>query len=237
MSSTFRPNRLILIAVALASSSRAAEPRPPSLLDDMPRIIQVLSCLDRAPLNDKPASLACAEKYHLSLKANTGDPRSLDDYRLLVASFWVVYNRGPDRQQNTAMFSQAVDYARCVEGAAYKDPDFSSRILSRVQTSRENAQLACKDHPLSMHRLDPLGASLPPNAVMIGFAKALSNLTFNYALEANGWFPDKMRPCLRYADGRPPSAGCAHEQLRVEPRAQASPAQPQARKPELPSSN
>ena len=41
------------------------------------------------------------------------------------------------------------------------------------------------------------------------FASGVANMALNYALEANGWFPDEMRPCFRYGDGRPPSIGCA----------------------------
>ena len=233
MSSWVYRSSLTLLILALPSSGRAATSKRPSLLDDVSKVMPILACFDHTPLDNEPAKVTCAKLYGMSTKADIQDPRTLDDYRLLVVSFWTLLNRGPDREQRTALFPKAADYARCVEAAAYKEPGFSSRIASKVQTSRINAQLACRGRPLSMYGLDPMSTSLPPNAALLSFAKVLSNLAFNYALEVNGWFPDEMRPCLRYI-GRPPSPGCAQEGRRRIQTRPAAPQTPYAQQPDLP---
>lgn len=199
----------ILFAMVLASCAEAKEPAKPSLLDDLPQMAPVIACIDAAQFGDEAALRACVEPSGLPLKRVEHDPKSLNDFKSKVILFWMMSNRGPDRQKNTALFTDAIGYARCVEKAAYSDSEFLSKTEKGVEAARARSELACKNHPLSLHRADPSGRTLPANVVGMMFAKVLANLALNYALEANGRFPQEMRPCVRYLDGRPPSAGCA----------------------------
>jgi len=202
---------LILGALASASCAEAKERARPSLLADLPQMAPVIACIDTAPLDDEAAVKACVAPTGLSFEKTVPEPKSLNDFRTKVLLFWMASNRGPDRAKNSGSFLEAIDYARCVERAAYADRDFSSKTRSRVEVAQLRSELACNTHPLSLYRQQPNAGTASPDIFTRMFAKVLASLAMHYALEANGWFPDAMRPCVRYTDGRPPSAGCANE--------------------------
>jgi|GEM_PF-1940755 len=200
---------VVLVVMVSAACAEAKEPSKPSLLDDLPQLAPVIACIDAAPLDDEAALRACVERTGLPLKDIAHEPKSLNDFKANVLILWIVTNRGADRQKNTASFAEAIDYARCVEKFAYSDKEFSSRTEKGVAAVRARAELHCKDHPLSLRGAYRREGTLPPRTAVMMFASGVANMALNYALEANGWFPDEMRPCFRYGDGRPPSAGCA----------------------------
>ncbi len=215
-----RRAQIILGGMAMASCAQAKEESRPSLLPALSNMASVIACIDAAPRDAKAALAACADQAGIPIEKDVQEPKSLADFKQHVVLVWLMLDRDPDRPLTPETLTKAIDYARCIESVAYADKAFSSRRSKGVEEARFRAELACKDHPLSIRGLRPIDAASSPDLTERLFAKAVANLTFTYALEANGWFPNEMRPCIRYLDGRPPSAGCAGK---PEPRAPTPP--------------
>lgn len=203
-----RHGQIIMFAAIIASCARAKEPARPSFLPTLSSMTPVIGCVDNASPEDKAAIKACLQQEKIDLP-HVGDPETKADFEGAVVLGWLMLDRDPKKPLTPASFQKAIDYARCIETAAYRDAAFSSRTRRGVEEARHRAELACKSHPMSIFGLDPnTGASSPDVAERL-FANLIGNVAFTYALKANGWFPEEMRPCIRYLDGRPPSAGCA----------------------------
>ncbi|WP_157084743.1 hypothetical protein [Sphingomonas pituitosa] len=207
-----------LVHLAAVAAALALEPatKRPSLLDDLPRLAPAIACLDAAPLDDEAAVRRCVTPTGLRFNDNVAEPRSLGDFEVHAVSMWAAINRGPDRQRNSPLFVEAIGYARCVESAAYADQAFASRTRQGVMAARLRSEIACAEHPLSPRRAAADAGDMRARFSKL-YARLLSALALTYALEANGWFPDEMRECFRYADGRPPSAGCKGKALPIAP--------------------
>ncbi|MBB4641348.1 hypothetical protein HNQ99_001653 [Rhizorhapis suberifaciens] len=200
---------IVFVGMAMASCGQAKERSRPSLLPALSSMAPVIACVDAAPRDAKDALTACVSEAGTPIGRVEQEAESLADFRQLVIITWLMLDRDPSRPLKPESLTKMIDYARCIEAAAYSDDAFSSRTRKGVVETRLRAELACKDHPLSIRSLDLNAVTLPPDIAERLFAKAIANLAFTYALKANGWFPNEMRPCIRYLDGRPPSAGCA----------------------------
>lgn len=211
---------LMLVGIAMTSCGQAKEWSRPSLLPELSNMAPVIRCIDALPRDAKAELAACAEQAGIPMDRGEPEPKSAADFKRDVILLWLMLDRDPSRPLKPESFTKAIDYARCIESAAYSDDAFSSRTRMGVEETGLRAELACKDHPLSIRSLSPNAANLPPNIAERLFAKFVANLAFTYALKANGWFPNEMRPCFRYLDGRPPSPGCAGK---PEPRAPPPP--------------
>lgn len=211
---------IMLFGMVMASCAPAKERSRPSLLPELSNMAPVIGCIDAAPRDAKAVLAACAEQAGIPMDKDEPEPKSLADFKRDVILFWLMLDRDPSRPLKPESFTKAIDYAQCIESVAYSDDAFSSRTRNGVEETRQRAELAYKDHPLSIRSLNPNAATLPSDIADRLFAKSVANLAFTYALKANGWFPNEMRPCFRYLDGRPPSPGCAGK---PEPRAPPPP--------------
>lgn len=211
---------IMLVGLAMASCAQAEDPPRPSLLPELSNMAPVFGCIDAARRDAEAELAACAEQAGIPMDRDEPEPKSLADFKRDVIVFWLMLDRDPSRPLRPESLTKAIDYARCIESAAYSDDAFSSGTRMGVEETRRRAELACKDHPLSIISLNPNAANLPPDIAERLFANSVANLAFTYALKANGWFPNEMRPCFRYLDGRPPSPGCAGK---PEPRAPPPP--------------
>jgi hypothetical protein len=210
---------LLTSALLAGACAEANEPARPTLLPELAAMEPVIACMDTAPRETTAALEACAAPAGILRHDTPSEPKTAADFKDVVAMALLVLDRSPERDITPETFASALDFAACVEAAAYADERFSSRTEAGVNEARWFAEEACKTHPLSPRALDPETAHESPDALQRLFARALANAAISYALEANGWFPDEMRPCIRYLDGRPPSIGCTlNPQPRVAPR-------------------
>lgn len=200
--------QLGVAALAMASCAEAKDKARPSLLPEVAKMGPAFACIEAAPRNEKGALTNCFDQAGIAADKLAHEPISLSDFKQQVVVGWLMLARDPKRPLTPSFLPKAIDYAKCVEGAAYTDAAFSSRTSKGVAAATSRSELACKDHPLSLLKLDPKSADTPPDASERLFASLLARSTLTYALKQNGWFPDDMRPCIRYLDGRPPSAGC-----------------------------
>jgi len=196
------------IALAMASCAEAKDKPRPSLLPEVAKMAPVLTCIDAASSKDQAALTGCLEEARIPLEKVGPDAVSLNDFKQRVVLAWLYLGRDAKYPLNPDTLPNAIDYAKCVEGAAYADPAFSSGTGKGVAEATFRSEQACKDHRLSFRKLDPNSKNLPSNVAERLFAQALANTALTFALEQNKWFPDEMRECVRYADGRPPSVGC-----------------------------
>lgn len=208
---------IIVVGMTIASCGQAKEPSRPSLLPELATMVPVIACIDAAPRGSTRELNDCVNQAGISSSKLQHDPKTLADFKLAVISTWLLLGNDPHRPLKPEALRRAIDYARCVETAAYADDAFSSRMSKGVTKAQIRAELACKDHPLSIMGASPEEVATAPNLPERLFARSLANMALRYALEANGWFPDEMRPCIRYLDGRPPSAGCAGKPERRPP--------------------
>jgi len=211
---------LIMLVGLITACVQAKERSRPSLLPTLSSMAPVIACIDAAPHDAKAALTACVKEAGIPFDKVEKEPELPADFKQYVILTWLMLDRDPSRPLKPESLTKAIDYARCIESAAYSDDAFSSRTRKGVEETRLRAEFACKDHPLSIRSLNPNAATLPPDIADRLFAKSVANLAFTYALKVNGWFPNEMRPCFRYLDGRPPSPGCAGK---PEPRAPPPP--------------
>lgn len=208
---------LAALLAAIAPDALAAAPRL-SILPELRAMTPVIACVDAAPRNDNVEVNGCVRRAGLSLDKIEPEPKTVADFKVAVIAAWLLLGHDPKRPLEPAALGRAIDYAQCIESAAYRDENFARRTGKGIAQAQMRADVACKDHPMSLTGLSPDVSAARPDAREKLFARALANLAVRYALEANGWFPDELRPCIRYGDGRPPSAGCAGKPpLRMRP--------------------
>jgi len=201
---------VLILALGIAFCAEAKPPRRPSLLPYVAELAPLLTCLEPMGSNEKAIEGCAHEAGIFEQRSSSAEPTTPDDFKRLIAGIWVLQNRGSSRARlKPELLSRAISYAQCVETAAYSDRDFSSKTAKGLIESERRAEVACKDHPLSLVDVRPAEATALPDISERLFARAVANMTLRYALEANGWFPTELRPCIRYLDGRPPSSGCA----------------------------
>ena len=203
---------IAVLTLACSSCAEAKNPERLSLLPTLENMKPVIVCLTKAQPNDKGASEQCARNGGIALTDRISEPPTLNDIKLQLIGLWMYVDRDPVHRISISDFDQVVDYARCIETAAYADRGFSSRSENGVGAAQMRAEFACRSHPLSMTAISPqaVASGHPiPNARQMMFARSLAGMSINYALEANGLMTNAMRPCIRYLDGRPPSRGCA----------------------------
>jgi hypothetical protein len=205
--------RTIILTLALGATACAEAKKPDraSLLPTFEAMKPVVVCLGNTKPGDNRAAETCASNGGITLAQSKSDPPTLNDFKLQAVVTWLFLDRDPARRMSATDFDQALDFARCVETAAFADRDFSSRTERGVAAAQIRAEAACREHPLSMMRVSPeAAASGKPieSAAQMMVAKTFSGMSLTYALEANGLMTDAMRPCVRYLDGRPPSRGC-----------------------------
>ena len=207
------PLRVLLVILVFGTTgcAEAKSTQRISLLPALEAMRPVVACLVEAKPGDSGAAKACATGNGIALQKSMRELPTLDDLKLQVIGMWLFLNQDPARRTSVSDFDQAIEFARCIESAAFAEKSFFSKTERGVAVARVNADAACRDHPLSMMRISPeSAASGKPidNAAQIMLARVVSGMAISYALEANGLMTDAMRPCVRYLDGRPPSPGC-----------------------------
>jgi hypothetical protein len=196
--------------ITVASYAMAKQSTRPSILPEIAQMQPVLDCVMSAP--SKSEAQICLEKAGIEdAESLPTDPKTVNEFKTLVISFSFMLDRDPNRRPTPGWLDRAVDYAFCVETAAYSNKGFSSRKKQQLEVALARAETACSSHPLSYRSLDPQNFEAATNLQERMFARALANIATKYALEANNWYPEEMRPCIRYLDGRPPSAGCSRK--------------------------
>ncbi len=207
--------------LALACGAEAKDLPPPSLLPELASLQPVLACIESFPSTSGSEVENCITDSGISMVRIPDEPKSAEEFMPLIVATWLYLDRDPTERISSKSLASMLDYARCVEASAYSNKSFSSRTSNGVAEARLQAAAACRDHPLFLTALRPEEKKTASNVRERLLANLMANSALNYALEANGWFPDEMRPCIKYLDGRPPSIGC-----RLNPRSNLSPPPP-----------
>jgi hypothetical protein len=136
-------------------------------------------------------------------------------------------NRGSARL-SSQQFASAISYATCIERAARALRGLQQQGDPRnaIGAGRVKAELACGDQSLSKLSIAKRHPGLlqgrsdhPPEDEMKAYmlATIFSGMAYTHVIETSGWVTPNMRPCVRYLDGRPPSASCSNEPVRRIP--------------------
>jgi hypothetical protein len=179
-----RPNdKLTPMAPITVTSYATTERRArPSILPEIAQMQPVIDCVISAP--SKSEAQICLEKAGIEdAKSLPADPKTVNEFKMLALSFWLMLDRDPNRRLTADWLVHSVDYARCVETAAYSNNGFSSRKKRQLEVALEKAEMACSGHPLSYRALDPQNFEAATNLQERMFARALANIATKYALE------------------------------------------------------
>lgn len=216
-----------LAFVAGCESGAAAKP---SLIPSLAELKPAISCIDAA--SNESSVREC-----LKIQGVVGDyrypdqPRTAEDFKRQTLLTWAILGRG-GRHLSSHHFGSAMDYVSCIEKATNALPGLEGEPQNAIGAGIAKAELSCANQSLSVHSVakrhpDILKGEtrdLPMGEMKANLlARIFAAAAYRYVIEANGWVADEMRPCLRYLDGRPPSAGCAG---RPELRAPAPPGYP-----------
>jgi hypothetical protein len=206
--------------VVLASCGQAKDPSRPSILPELARMQPVFECIEATPQGSTAEIENCAKNAGISVDKLPNEPKKADDFKPLIVATWVFFDQDTTMRLRSKSLPFMIDYARCVETSVYADRTFSNRTKKGVEDARQRADISCINHPLSFMGLKPNEVTAAADVRERMIAKLMAATAVNYALEANGWYPDEMRPCIRYLDGRPPSVGCS---LNPQPKMTAPP--------------
>jgi hypothetical protein len=193
----------------LASCGQAKETARPSILPELARMQPVFDCIEATPQGSTAELENCAKKAGISVNELPNEPKKADDFKPLIIATWVYFDQDKTKRLPAKSLPSMIDYARCIETSVYSDRTFSNRTEKGVIDARQRAEIACIAHPLSLSALKPEHAATVSDGRERMLAKLIASTATTFALEANGWFPDEMRPCIRYGDGSPPSIGCS----------------------------
>jgi hypothetical protein len=199
----------------LASCGQAKEPLRPSILPEVARMLPVFECIEATPQGANSEIESCAKKAGINVDHLPKEPKNANEFLPLIIATWVFFDQDKTKRLSSKSLPAMIDYAWCVETNAYADRSFSNRTKKGVEDAKQRAEIACMEHPLALSGLKPEQAAAISSPRERMLAKLIANTATTYALEANAWYPDEMRPCIKYLDGRPPSIGCS---LNPEPK-------------------
>ncbi|TXH20216.1 MAG: hypothetical protein E6R00_00695 [Gammaproteobacteria bacterium] len=219
---------IFVSGAVLTSCGQAKEPPRPSILPELERMQPVFDCIEATPQGANSEIESCAKKGGIDVNELPREPKKADEFKPLIVATWVFFDQDKTTRLASKNLPSMIDYARCIESNAYADRAFASRTAKGVAEAKFRAETACEGHPLSFRGLKPEQATTASDARERMLAKLMAASAINYALEANGWYPDEMRPCIKYLDGRPPSIGCS---LNPQPE-MASPPPPTGYRPQ-----
>jgi hypothetical protein len=195
--------------VVLASCGQAKEAPRPSILPELALMQPIFDCIEATPQGANSDIESCAKNAGISVDKLPNEPKKADEFKPLIVASWVFFDQDKTKRLSSKALPLMIEYARCVEVNAYSDRTFSDRTAKGVAEAKQRAEIACMDHPLALSGLNPEKAATINDPRERMLARLIANTATTYALEANGWFPDEMRPCIRYLDGRAPSVGCS----------------------------
>ena len=218
---------IFVSGVVLTSCGQAKEPPRPSILPELERMQPVFDCIEATPQGANSEIESCAKNAGISVDNLPKEPKRADEFKPLIVASWVFFDQDKTKRLSSKSLPSMIEYARCVETNVYADKTFSSRTAKGVSEAERRAEIACMEHPLALAGLTHEQAAAISDPRERILAKLIANTATTYALETNGWFPDEMRPCIRYLDGRPPSIGCS---LNPQPK-MASPPPPTGYRP------
>ncbi len=226
----FRFARLSIFVsgAVLASCGQAMESPRPSILPELARLQPVFDCIEATPQGANSEIESCAKNAGIRVDKLPKEPKKADEFKPLIVASWVYFDHDKTKRLSSKSLPSMIEYARCVETNVYVDRTFSNRTAKGVSEARLRAEIACMEHPLALSGLSPEKAAAIHDPRERMLAKLIANTATTYALEANGWFPNEMRPCIKYLDGTPPSVGCS---LNPQPK-MASPPPPTGYRPQ-----
>lgn len=231
---TRRATRAALLAactLAFATGCESSAVAKPSLTPSLAELKPAIFCIDAA--SDESGVRECLGREGIASDDRWPDqPKSAEDFKRQVLLTWATLGRGSTARLSSHHFDSAVDYATCIEEATNALQGLAGEPKKAIGAGMGKAQLTCADQylsPPSLAKRHPgiLGGetgNLPVEEVkafLLG--RIFTAAAYRYVIEANGWVIDEMRPCVRYLDGRPPSASCKGE---PEPRAPRPPPGP-----------
>jgi hypothetical protein len=206
---------ILVGGVVLASCGQAKTPLRPSILPEVAKIQPVFDCIEATPQGANSVIESCVNKAGINIDHVPDEPKRAAEFMPLIIASWVFFDQDKTKRLSSKSLPLMIDYARCVETNAYADRSFSNRTEKGVTQARRRAELACMEHPLALSGLKPEQAATTSNLRERMLANLIASTATTFALEANGWYPDEMRRCVKYLDGRPPSIGCS---LNPEPK-------------------
>jgi hypothetical protein len=212
--------------VLLAACSGDAEAQP-SLIPSLKRLRPVIVCVDEN--SGENERLQCGKKIGISKDYRLPDePKTPSDLTIQAVLTWAALTRGTGEKLSAQQFDEAIEFATCIEQATRTLRSLQSEGDPRnaIGAGHAKTQAACADQYFSSQSM----ASRHPGllrgelkSIPVSELKAqllatiFAGAAYRYVIEANGWVTDAMRPCVRYLDGRPPSAGCAYVRDRKPP--------------------
>ena len=212
----------------LASCGQAKDLPWPSILPELESMQPVFDCIEATPQGANSEIQNCAKKAGIDVDRLPNEPKKADEFKPLIVASWMFFDQDKTKRLSSKSFPSMIDYARCVETNAYADRTFSNRTANGVAEAQQRAEVACMEHPFALSGLSPEKAAAISDPRERMLAKLIANIATTYALEINGWYPDELRPCFKYLDGRPPSVGCS---LNPQPK-MASPPPPTGYRPQ-----
>lgn len=203
--------------ITAACESNAAD--KPSLVPLLTELKPAIFCVDAA--SNETAAIECLRSYGIAGDGKFSDePRSSDDFAQRVLVTWAGVGRGGTAHLSSQHFNSAISYATCVETATHSLQGLEGELQNAIAVGNAKVVMSCADELLSVpsvverHPEILTGKSLnlsQGEAKGFMLARIFAGAAYKYVIEANGWVRDEMRPCVRYLDGRPPSASCANE--------------------------
>lgn len=214
-----------LTFLAGCESDAAAKPSLiPSLAELKPAILCIEAASSESGVRECLNSQGIASDYRFP-----DQPKSAEDFKQQALITWAVLGRGGTVRLSSRHFDSAIEYATCIEEATNALQGLEGEPKEAIGVGLAKTQLTCADQYLSPPSVAKRHPSMlrgetgnPPEEEMKAFllGRIFTAAAYRYVIEANGWVVDEMRPCVRYLDGRPPSAGCVGE---PEPRAPPPP--------------
>lgn len=206
------PKYLLLYALLIAGCSTSAQAVTP-FTDAVERLVPALKCIDQMPRDDRLALERCVALSNLT----DADIRPNDDFLPKptdVLLGWLGMDPDPAPALTDEVVSGALAYGQCMESAAItkvepavlSEHDYHQRIATF-----EIACLPLLPNIAPFLRGEPVA---PEDAARFLLLRMIGDGAVVRVARARGWYPPSLIPCVRYGDGRPPSAACASRHQR-----------------------
>lgn len=212
---------LLIFAVGCESNASAQR----NIVSSFADLKKAILCLETA--SDQSGVRACLASHSVSTDSNPIEtPKTPQDYQRQALMMWTAVARNDGSPLSSRHFDLAIEYASCIEDATLSLKSLDGDPRAAIALGWAKARMACQGQffsTASMAKRHPdllsgVKGNLPASeAKAYLLAGIFSKLTFGYVIETNGWVTEGMRPCVRYLDGRAPSASCAGEPQPIPP--------------------
>ena len=198
---------LTSMAALIAGSSPTAQVATP-FTDAVERLSPAILCLDTAPRHDRAEMERCFALTQLNdedIQPNVDRPPN--PAQILMG--WVAMDTRPTPDLTVSVVDGALAYGRCMERAAasrLNPSPLSENAFRQVVVRIEGACSALLPDIVPLLRNEQLE---PTESARFLLSRMIGQIAIAVTARERGWYPPSLIPCVRYGDGRPPSAACA----------------------------